>query len=152
MNHPSSVTDRKVSTTRSLGYALDAADRVQTATYPNGAINRFTYDERHRLLKTDWKQANGTLMRAYDDTLGPGGVRVSMTESDQTNSNRRSISWQYDLNGTNPLARLYRLTSETIPNLGFAENLKQRCIRLAIGHVVVTESGRFTVDLPSAHG
>ena len=78
MNRLSSVTDRKVLTTRSLGYALDAAGRVQTATYPNGAINRFTYDERHRLLKTDWWQTTGTLMRAYNDTLSPGGVRVAV--------------------------------------------------------------------------
>ena len=118
MNRLSSVTDRKVSTTRSLGYAFDAAGRVQTATYPNGATNRFTYDARHRLLKTDWWQTNGTLMRAFSYTLGAGGVRVAVNESDLTNSNRRSISWQYDLNGTNQFARLYRLTSETITNLG----------------------------------
>ncbi len=118
MNRLSSVTDRKVSTTRSLGYAFDAAGRVQTATYPNGATNRFTYDARHRLLKTDWWQTNGTLMRAFSYTLGAGGVRVAVNESDPTNSNRRSISWQYDVNGTNQLARLYRLTSETITNLG----------------------------------
>ena len=118
MNRLSSVTDRKVSTTRSLGYAFDAAGRVQTATYPNGATNRFTYDVRHRLLKTDWWQTNGTLMRAYNYTLSPGGVRVAVMESVPTNSSQRSISWQYDLNGTNQLARLYRLTSETITNLG----------------------------------
>ena len=118
MNRLSSVTDRKVSTTRSLGYAFDAAGRVQTATYPNGVTNRFTYDTRHRLLKTDWWQTNGTLMRAFSYTLGAGGVRVAVNESDPTNSNRRSISWQYDVNGTNQLARLYRLTSETITNLG----------------------------------
>ena len=118
MNRLSSVTDRKVSTTRSLGYAFDAAGRVQTATYPNGATNRFAYDVRHRLLKTDWWQTNGTLMRAFSYTLGAGGVRVAVNESDPTNSNRRSISWQYDVNGTNQFARLYRLTSETITNLG----------------------------------
>ena len=118
MNRLSSVTDRKVSTTRSLGYAFDAAGRVQTATYPNGATNRFVYDARHRLLKTDWWQTNGTLMRAFSYTLGAGGVRVAVNESDPTNSSRRSISWQYDVNGTNQFARLYRLTSETITNLG----------------------------------
>ena len=118
MNRLSSVTDRKVSTTRSLGYAFDAAGRVQAATYPNGATNRFTYDVRHRLLKTDWWQTNGTLMRAYNYMLSSGGVRVAVMESVPTNSSQRSISWQYDLNGTNQLARLYQLTSETITNLG----------------------------------
>ena len=149
MNRLSSVTDRKVSTTRSLGYAFDAAGRVQTATYPNGATNRFTYDVRHRLLKTDWWQTNGTLMRAYNDTLSSGGVRVAVTESDPANSSRRSISWQYDLNGTNQLARLYRLTSETITNLG-SLGTEQHAYDLVGNRLSRSVTGFITSSLPSS--
>ncbi len=149
MNRLSSVTDRKVSTTRSLGYAFDAAGRVQTATYPNGATNRFTYDVRHRLLKTDWWQTNGTLMRAYNYTLSSSGVRVAVTESDPANSSRRSISWQYDLNGTNQLARLHRLTSETITNLGLL-GTEQHVYDLVGNRLSRSVTGFITSSLPSS--
>ena len=89
-------------------YSYDAAGNRESIVYPNGAETHYTYDARNRLTRVQHTGPAGTpTLAQFDYTLGPTGIRTSLTES-----SGRVVGNTYD--------DLYRLTDEVDTNGGGA--------------------------------
>jgi RHS repeat-associated protein len=95
LNRLSTVTDGRLQGNQTTTYTYDSASNVVLVTYPNSTQGSFTYDTLNRLTGMT------TPASSYSYQVGPTGNRLSVTES-----NGRTISWNYD--------GIYRLTNETI--------------------------------------
>ena len=62
-------------------YTYDANGNRETATFANGQVITYTYDECNRLILQKVVDRNGTIIAQYQYTLGSGGERTQVTES-----------------------------------------------------------------------
>lgn len=85
-------------------YTYDANGNRETATFANGEVLTFTYDELNRLVLQKEVDRNGTVIAQYSYTLGKGGERTNVTETGACGN--VETSYDYDRAG--------RLTKEVI--------------------------------------
>ncbi len=62
-------------------YTYDANGNRETATFANGQVITYTYDECNRLILQKVVDRNGTIIAQYQYTLGKGGERTQVTET-----------------------------------------------------------------------
>ena len=85
-------------------YTYDVNGNRETATFANGEVLTFTYDELNRLVLQKEVDRNGTIIAQYSYTLGKGGERTKVTETGACGN--VETSYDYDRAG--------RLTKEVI--------------------------------------
>jgi len=85
-------------------YTYDANGNRKTATFANGQVITYTYDECNRLSLQKVVDRNGTVIAQYQYTLGAGGERTKVTETGACGS--VEAAYDYDNAG--------RLIKETI--------------------------------------
>ncbi|HVG08307.1 MAG TPA: fibronectin type III domain-containing protein [Thermoanaerobaculia bacterium] len=88
-------------------YTYDAVGKTASVAYPNGARTVYVYDALDRLVGTETRGPDSTLISSHQYTLEPAGHRVRVVES-----GGRTVDYTYD--------DLYRLVAEQIsdPTLG----------------------------------
>lgn len=99
LNRLSKVTDQQNQVT---SYSYDAVGNRASVQLPNGIATTYTYDRLNRLVHLE-NQQSGTVVSAYDYTLGPAGNRLRVTESSGL-----IVDYSYD--------SLSRLVEEQISN------------------------------------
>ena len=62
-------------------YTYDANGNKETATFANGEVLTYTYDDLNRLILQKEVDRNGTVIAQYAYTLGEGGEREKVTET-----------------------------------------------------------------------
>ena len=85
-------------------YTYDENGNRKTATFANGEVLTYSYDECNRLVLQKTVDKNGTVIAQYEYTLGKGGEQEKVTESGACGS--VETSYDYDKAG--------RLTKEVI--------------------------------------
>ncbi len=85
-------------------YSYDANGNRETATYANGIVLTYTYDECNRLTLQKVVDKSGKAIAQYNYTLGEGGERTKVTEEGPEGT--IETAYEYDKAG--------RLTKETI--------------------------------------
>ena len=85
-------------------YTYDENGNRQTATFANGEVLTYTYDECNRLILQKVVDKNGTVIAQYAYTLGKGGERTKVSETGACGT--VETSYDYDRAG--------RLTKEVI--------------------------------------
>ena len=120
-------------------YGFDVVGNLQSLSYANGVTNLYQYDSMNRLTNQVWNSGS-TVLASFGYTLGATGNRTALTES--INGTSRTYNWAYDY--------LYRLTGETIGNMGMVnynfDAVGNRTNRISSVSGIANQSPTFTAN------